>query len=67
MMTGWRRVEVTYSTEQYLQLLNTYSPHLRLEPQQKQDLFMEIQQVLEQDGNSLELSYISVFQVVQPC
>ncbi len=34
MVAGQFEVEVTYSLDQYLMLLNTYSPHLKLELQQ---------------------------------
>lgn len=63
MVSGQMEVEVTYSVDQYLLLLNTYSPYLKLETQQKQDLFEELRQVLEQNGDSIQLSYVSAFQV----
>ena len=66
MITGHMQVEVTYSIDQYLLLLNTYSPHLKLEPQQKQRLFEGLRQVLEQNGATVQLSYVSVFHVAQP-
>ncbi len=65
MVSGQIEVEVTYSVDQYLLLLNTYSPHLKLEPQQKQRLFEGLRQVLEQNGDTMQLSYISAFHVAQ--
>jgi SAM-dependent methyltransferase len=47
MVTGQVEVEVVYSVDQYLLLLNTYSSHLKLEAAQKQALFAGLRQVLE--------------------
>jgi SAM-dependent methyltransferase len=66
LQTANLEVKVTYSIDQYLLLLNTYSPHLKLEPQQKQYLFEGLRQLLEQDSNTVELSYVSAFHIVQP-
>lgn len=66
MVSGHLEVAVTYSVDQYLLLLNTYSPHLKLEPQQKQRLFAGLRQVLEQNGNSVQLSYVSAFHIARP-
>jgi Methyltransferase domain len=59
-------VKVTYSIDQYLMLLNTYSPHLKLDSQPKQQLFAGLRQVLEQNGNTVELSYVSAFHIARP-
>ena len=66
MVSGQMQVEVEYSIDQYLLLLNTYSPHLKLEPSQKERLFAELRQKLEQNGNTIQLSYMSVFQIARP-
>ena len=71
MVSGQMEVEVTYSIDQYLQLLNTYSPYLKLEAQQKQRLFAGLRQVLEKDsmqqnGDRLQLSYVSAFHIARP-
>jgi SAM-dependent methyltransferase len=66
MVTGHLEVEVTYSVDQYLMLLNTYSPHLKLEAQQKQRLFAGLRQVLEQNGDTIQLSYVSAFHIARP-
>jgi SAM-dependent methyltransferase len=66
LIAGHVDVEVTYSVDQYLLLLNTYSPHLKLEPQQKQDLFTGLRRVLERNGDTLQLSYVSAFHIAQP-
>lgn len=64
--SGHREVEMTYSVDQYLMLLNTYSPHLKLEASQKQALFAGLRTVLEQNGETVELSYVSAFHVARP-
>jgi SAM-dependent methyltransferase len=66
MVSGHLEVTVTYSIDQYLTLLNTYSPHLKLEPQPKQKLFAGLRQVLAQHGNTIDLSYVSAFHIVHP-
>ncbi len=66
MVSGQMEVEVTYSVDQYLLLLNTYSPYLKLEAQQKQNLFEGLRQVLERNGDSIQLSYLSAFQIARP-
>jgi hypothetical protein len=54
--------EVTYSTDEYLMLLNTYSPYLKLDPQPKDALFTGLRNSIERDfGGSLQLSHISAF------
>jgi SAM-dependent methyltransferase len=65
-IAGHIEVEMTYSIDQYLMLLNTYSPHLKLEVQQKQNLFEGLRQVLEQNGEMLQLSLVSAFHVAKP-
>jgi len=66
MRSGHIEVEVTYTIDQYLTLLNTYSPHLKLEPEQKQALFAGLREVLEQHGETVPLSFVSAFHVVRP-
>lgn len=66
MVAGHIEVEVTYSVDQYLLLLNTYSPHLKLEPQQKQPLFAGLRQVLAQNGDTIQLSFVSAFHIARP-
>lgn len=65
MVAGQFEIEVTYSVDQYLMLLNTYSPYLKLEPQQKQHLFAGLRQVLEQSGDTIQLSYVSAFHIAR--
>ncbi len=58
--------EVVYSANEYLTLLNTYSPYLKLTLQNKKALFADLKQRIENDfGGSLQLSYISAFHIGQ--
>ncbi len=58
--------EVSYSIDDYLLLLNTYSPYIELEPQLRDNLFASLKKTLEQDGaNSVQLSYLSAFHIAQ--
>jgi len=58
--------EVTYSIDDYLALLSTYSPYINLESQQRDLLFAGLRETLEKNcGNSIQLSYLSVFQVAR--
>ena len=66
IQSGHIEVEVTYSVDQYLMLLNTYSPYLKLETEQKQTLFAGLRKVLEQNGETVQLSYVSAFHIAQP-
>ncbi|MBD2313330.1 methyltransferase domain-containing protein [Desertifilum sp. FACHB-1129] len=58
--------EVTYSIEDYLALLGTYSPYIGLEPQQRQGLFQALGKELENScGEKVKLSYLSAFQIAR--
>ncbi|QSJ14080.1 class I SAM-dependent methyltransferase [Nostoc sp. UHCC 0702] len=58
--------DVTYTVDEYLMLLNTYSPYLKLEPHSKKRLFAELRHQIEHSfGGSLQLSYISAFHIAQ--
>ena len=58
--------EVTYSIDRYLLLLNTYSPFFRLSHEERQRLFAGLRQVLEQSGNTIQLTHVSMFHVACP-
>jgi SAM-dependent methyltransferase len=66
LRTANLEVKVAYSIDQYLLLLNTYSPHLKLESNPKQLLFEGLRQVLEQNGDTVQLSHVSAFHITQP-
>lgn len=53
----WRE---NYSTHHYLGLLNTYSDHLRLPKERRQQLFAAVKEVLEQEGGGIEKPYEAV-------
>lgn len=66
IQSGHLEVEVTYTIDQYLMLLSTYSPYVKLEAQQKQTLFADLREVLEQNGKTIQLSYVSAFHIARP-
>lgn len=54
----WTR---TYSTEEYLRLLNTYSGHLRLEPGRRRSLYQSMAElIMRRYGGKVEKPYITV-------
>ncbi len=58
--------EVTYSIDDYLTLLNTFSPYIMLDPQKRDVLFEGLRQVLERScGRSIQVSYLSAFHIAQ--
>ena len=57
--------ELTYSIEDYLGLLSTLSPYIALETQQRQALFASLKKALEDTSEQVQLSYLSVFHIVQ--
>lgn len=60
--------EVIYTVDEYLMLLNTYSPYLELESKSKDALFAELRQRIEENfGGNLQLSYISAVHIAQKC
>jgi protein-L-isoaspartate O-methyltransferase len=66
LVAGHVESELTYTTDEYLTLLNTYSPYLKLEPQTKAALFTGLRDRIDHEfGGSLQLSYISAFHIAQ--
>jgi SAM-dependent methyltransferase len=60
--------QVTYSADDYLMLLSSYSPYINLKPQNRERLFAGLKEKIEQNcGSSIQLSYISAFQIAQKC
>jgi SAM-dependent methyltransferase len=58
--------QVTYPVDQYLTLLNTYSPYLQLDEQIRADLFARLRDCIDQNfGGVLHLSYLSAFHIAQ--
>jgi SAM-dependent methyltransferase len=59
--------EVTYCIEDYLALLRTYSPYIRLEEQHREALLASLREALENNcpKKSIPASYLSVFQIAR--
>ncbi len=58
--------EVSYSIDDYLTLLSTYSPYIALEPQKRDSLFAGLKQALEKKcGESVEVSFLSGFHIAR--
>lgn len=58
--------EVTYSIDDYLTLLSTYSPYIALDQNKRNTLFASLREVLRRNcGSSINLSYLSVWQIAQ--
>jgi hypothetical protein len=58
--------EVTYSVDDYLTLLSTYSPYLALDEKSRNALFERLREKIEQNlGGSIQLSYLSAFHIAQ--
>lgn len=57
--------ELTYSIEDYLGLLSTASPYIALEPQRREALFASLKAALEDTGEQVQLSYLSIFHLAQ--
>lgn len=61
-----RVVPVTYSSDDYLRLLTTYSYYLELDPTIREGLFADIRRIIDNDfGGRLALTYRSACQVVR--
>ncbi len=66
LISGQFVSEVTYTVDEYLTLLSTYSVYIKLDPHSKESLFSALKHHIEENfGSSLQLSYISAFHVVQ--
>lgn len=57
--------EATYSIDRYLMLLNTGSNYRVLEPQQKENVFNGLREVLSRHGASVPVSYLAAVQVAK--
>jgi hypothetical protein len=56
--------QITYTIDDYLALLSTLSPYIRLDSPQRSLLFAELKRVLKLHyGDRLELSYLSLLQI----
>lgn len=58
--------EVTYSVDDYLALLSTLSPYIKLESYQRDSLFENLREVLDKNCiSSIQTSYLSAFHIAQ--
>ena len=58
--------EVSYSIDDYLTLLSTYSPYIALEPHKRDSLFAALKEALEKScGESVEVSFLSGFHIAR--
>lgn len=58
--------EVTYCINDYLALLSTLSPYIKLDPQKRDALFEGLREALEKNRTrSIQTSYLSAFQIAQ--
>ncbi|MBW4559421.1 MAG: class I SAM-dependent methyltransferase [Trichormus sp. ATA11-4-KO1] len=63
---GQVKSDVVYTVDEYISLLNTYSPYLKLATHSKEALFAELRQQIKDDlGGSLQLSFISAFHIAK--
>lgn len=61
-------ISVSYAIEDYLTLLSTLSPYIRLESAQREALFAGLRQKLQQllgDRHQIDLTYLSLLQTVR--
>ncbi len=58
--------EVSYSIDDYLTLLSTYSPYIALDQEKRDSLFEGLREVLEKNfGESIETSFLSGFHIAR--
>ena len=66
LVVGHINTELTYTVDEYLALLSTYSPYLKLASQNKKALLEGLRHRIESDfGGSLKLSYMSAYHIAQ--
>ncbi len=60
----WQR---DYSTEQYLELLQTHSDHIVLEPERRRALMAAVAAVIDGAGGQLQLDYVTQLTLARAC
>jgi len=66
LISGTVEAHLSYTPDQYISLLSTYSPYLRLGQQARRSLFAGIKQrILEMGMDQIRLSYLSAYHVGQ--
>lgn len=60
----WSKV---YTAQEYIALLNTLSPYIRLEEEQRRELFLRIHEIIRNElSGSIQLSNICVYHIARP-
>lgn len=58
--------KITYTSEEYVTLLHTYSPYLELSDRTRSALFADLQDCIDREfGGSLELTFVSAFHIAR--
>jgi len=66
LVSGWMECQAVYSIDDYLALLSTLSPYLKLEEHSRELLFEHLRESMEQEvEDSINVSYLSAFQVAR--
>jgi SAM-dependent methyltransferase len=66
LVAGEVRSNYVYGVDRYLTLLQTYSPYLKLAPENRQALFQDLRQIIEKDlGGQIQLSNTCAFHITQ--
>jgi hypothetical protein len=66
MVTATVETFLTYTHDQYLSLLSTYSPYLKLDHQTREALFVGLREfLLEKGPDEICLSYLSAYHIAQ--
>lgn len=65
LRSEWVKSEVSYTADEYLLLLSTYSPYLALPPSVREALFTELRAAMAELGGSIQLSYVSAFHIAR--
>ena len=66
LVSGWMECQAVYSIHDYLALLSTLSPYLKLEKHSRELLFRNLREIMEQEvEDRINMSYLSAFQVAR--
>jgi SAM-dependent methyltransferase len=66
MVTATVETSLTYTPDQYISLLRTYSSYLNLDPRTRNALFAELREcILEKGGGEIRLSGLSAYHIAQ--
>jgi SAM-dependent methyltransferase len=58
--------QINYSTDDFLSLLSTYTPYLKLNIETRNSLFTELRnKIIDHHGGNIQITYLSAFQIAQ--